>query len=100
MKNKTFEYTAASDVNAIICDVANAVLHITPTQANELKIACKNAKGLHISLNEAVLTVKQAARTHLFINKKTVINLYVPDHTLTDITLNASNFSADITGAI
>lgn len=100
MKNKTLEYTAAGDVNAIICDVVGAELHITPTQANELKITCKNEKGMHISCNEGILTVKQSTRPHLFISKRTVINLYIPDHTLPDITVNARSCSAYITNGI
>ena len=100
MKNKTLEYTAAGDAVAIICDLVNAGLHITPTQENELKITCNNAKGLHISCKEGVLTVKQSTRTHLFTSKKTIINVYVPDHTLPDITVNARSCSADITSGI
>ena len=100
MKNKTIEYTAADDVNAIVCDLSDAELRVIPAQENELKITCKNPKGLHISRNEAVLTMKQCTRTHIFKTKKIIIELSIPDHILPDITVSAKACNVNITGGI
>ncbi len=100
MKSNNYEYTAESDINAIVCDLHNAKITIIPIHENALKISCENAKGLHISLNESVLTVKKATRSRLLCRKKSEVNVFVPDHTMPSLTIGGKDFAVKITNGI
>ncbi len=100
MKKSNLEYTSQSEANAIICDLHHAELNIIPTHENAFKITCENAKGVHISLNESVLKVKQTTRPSIFLKRKIRLDLYVPDHTVPDIIVDGKNCAVKITEGI
>ena len=100
MKKSNLEYSAQSDVSAIICNLPNTELNVIPTHENSLKITCENGKGLHISLNESVLKVKQTTRPSIFFKKKMRIDLYVPDHTVPDIIVDGKSCKVKISDGI
>lgn len=98
MKTKIFKLEATAEINEICCNIYDATLNICVYDGKELKVTLPDCKNVNVAVGEKSLIINQAKR--LFNLGKQVIEICVPTHILTDLSITGNHAKVNVDGGI
>lgn len=99
MKEKLFNLTVETDVNAIECDLYSAKLIVAQAEDEIMRVEYPDANNVHVACGDGGLIISQRKKPFIKL-KNQVIKIFVPAHTTPSIKLAGKRAECEVQSGI